>query len=110
MVIRSNLDHVCFCILKVFLKIFKFYFILSLLQINIFLMFSDHFNALISKIIFKKLKYIYYFDILFLMKNTLKKNHNHTLKYSLKYRSNPKDSGSSCKINEWIYKSMNLVS
>jgi len=68
MVIRSNLDHVCFYVLKVFLKIFKFYFIFYLLQINIFLVFSDHFNALMLKIIFKFLKNIYYFDAFFRLK------------------------------------------
>jgi hypothetical protein len=45
-----TLGHVCFCVLKVFLKKFKFFF--SLLQINIFLVFSYHFNDLMSKIIF----------------------------------------------------------
>ena len=41
---------VYFYILKVFLKEFKFF----LLQIKIFLVFLDHFDTLISKIILKK--------------------------------------------------------
>jgi len=41
---------VCFYILKVFLKEIEFF----LLQIKIFLMFLDHFDKLISKIILKK--------------------------------------------------------
>jgi len=44
---------VCFCILKTLLKKIKF-FIFFLLQINIFLVFLDHFDVLILKIIFKK--------------------------------------------------------
>jgi len=40
-----------FCILKAFLKKFDFFF---LLQINIVLVFSNHFDVLMSKIIFKK--------------------------------------------------------
>jgi len=48
----SNL--VCFCVLKIFLKKINFFYFFSLLQINIFLVFLDHFDALISKIIFKK--------------------------------------------------------
>jgi hypothetical protein len=51
------LDSVCFCVLKVFLKKFKFYFIFFI-QINIFLVFLDYFDALISKIIFKNKKII----------------------------------------------------
>jgi hypothetical protein len=43
---------VCFCVSKAFLKKIEFFF--SLLQINIFLVFLDHFDALISKMIFKK--------------------------------------------------------
>jgi hypothetical protein len=43
---------VCFCVLKLFLKKFKFFLFFSLLQINMFLIFLDHFDALISKIIF----------------------------------------------------------
>jgi len=42
-----------FCVSKAFLKKFKNFFIF-LLQIDIFLAFSNYFNALISKIIFKK--------------------------------------------------------
>jgi hypothetical protein len=44
-----------FYVLKIFLKKFKFF---SLLQINIILVFSYHFNALIVKIIFLKKIYI----------------------------------------------------
>ena len=47
---------VCFCVSKVFLKL------LFLLQINIFLVFSDHLDVLISKVIFLKLKKKYYLD------------------------------------------------
>jgi hypothetical protein len=50
----KNRNCICFCVLKVFLKKklnFKFF---SLFQINIFFVFSDYFDALISKIIFKK--------------------------------------------------------
>jgi hypothetical protein len=53
-------DSICFCISKIFLKKNELFLFSSLLQINNFLMFSDHFDTLISKIIFKK---IYYFDI-----------------------------------------------
>jgi hypothetical protein len=42
---------VCFCVSKAFLKKIDFF---SLLQINMFLVFLDHFDALISKMIFKK--------------------------------------------------------
>jgi hypothetical protein len=49
-----TLGHVYFCVLKVFLKNFNFILFFSLLQINIFLVFSDHFNDLMSKIILKK--------------------------------------------------------
>jgi len=47
-------------------------------------MFSNHFDMMISKIIFKKYKII--IDIFFWVKNTLKNNHNHTLKYPLKQK------------------------
>jgi hypothetical protein len=40
-------------------------------------MFSDHFDALISKIIFKKIKK-YIILMHFQVKSTLKSNHNHT--------------------------------
>ena len=42
---------VCFCISKVFLKKINF-FLFFLLQINMFLVFSDIFDMLLSKIIF----------------------------------------------------------
>jgi hypothetical protein len=42
----KNLDQVCFCVLKAFLKKIKFFFIF-LFQINIFLVFLDHFDTLI---------------------------------------------------------------
>jgi hypothetical protein len=45
-----------FCVSKVFLKKFKKLLLFSLLQINIFLVFLDYFNTLMSKIILKKLK------------------------------------------------------
>jgi len=41
---------------KSILKKFKFFLFFYLLQINIFLVFSNHFDVLMSKIIFKKLK------------------------------------------------------
>jgi hypothetical protein len=59
-----------------FLKKFNFF----LLQINIFLVFSDYFDVLMSKIIFFKIKKnIILMD--FRVKSTLKNNHNHTLKH-----------------------------
>jgi len=48
-----NLNSVYFCVLKVFLKVFKIFLFFSLIQNN-FLVFLDHSNVLISKIIFKK--------------------------------------------------------
>ena len=51
-----SIDPVCFCVSKAFLKKFKIFLFFFLLQINIFSVFSDHFNALISKIIFLKIK------------------------------------------------------
>ena len=56
-----------FYVLKIFLKKFKFF---SLLRINIILVFSYHFNALIVKIIC--LKKIYTILIYFNIINTLK--------------------------------------
>jgi len=56
-----------------------FYFFL--LQINIFLVFSDYFDLLMLKIIFKNKKNIIL--IYFWVKNTLKNNHNYTFKYTL---------------------------
>jgi len=47
---------ICFCVSKAILKNFEI-FLFFLLQINIFLVFLDHFDALISKIIFKNKKY-----------------------------------------------------
>jgi hypothetical protein len=49
-VLRENLWLVYFYVLEIFLKKFEFF----LLQINMVLVFLDHFDALISKIIFKK--------------------------------------------------------
>ena len=46
-----------------------------------FLVFSNHFDVLISKIIFKKSKNI--IDMHFHIKNYLKKNHNYTIKQAL---------------------------
>jgi hypothetical protein len=43
------------CVSKAFLKKFEIFF---LLQINMFLMFSNHFDVLTSKMIFKKIKKI----------------------------------------------------
>jgi len=47
-------NAVCFCVLKVLLKKYEFILFFSLLQINIFLVFSYYFNVLMLKIIFKK--------------------------------------------------------
>jgi len=44
---------------NIFLKN-KFYLFFSLLQINIFFVFLDYFDALMSKIIFKKIKKYYF--------------------------------------------------
>jgi hypothetical protein len=41
-----------FCVLKAFLKKFEIFLFFSLFQINIFLMFLDYFDVLMSKIIF----------------------------------------------------------
>jgi len=68
------LRQICFCVSKVFFKKIIF-FIFSLLQINIFLVFSTYFNVLISKMIFKNKKY--YFNA-FPSEKHLKNNHNHT--------------------------------
>jgi hypothetical protein len=43
-----------FCVSKVLLKKFKKLLLFSLLQINIFLVFLDYFDTLMSKIILKK--------------------------------------------------------
>jgi len=62
------------------LKKFKFFLFFSLLQINVFGV-SDHFDALILKIIFKKIKkniILMHFQV----KNTLKSNDNHTYKHN----------------------------
>jgi len=66
-----------FCVLKIVLKktkSFLFYFF----QINIFLLFSDHVDVLLSKIILKK----YYFNT-FINKKHFKNNHNHIFKQFL---------------------------
>jgi len=49
-----------------------------------FLVFSDHFDTLISKIIFLKKIILMYFR----EKNTLKNNYNHTLRYLLNFDLN----------------------
>ena len=59
---------------NVFLKI-KIFLFFYLLQINIFLVFLNHFDVLISKIIFFK-KII---DMFFSMKSYLKSNRDHTI-------------------------------
>jgi hypothetical protein len=43
-VVLVNVIPICFCVLKVFLKKFKFFLFFTLLQINIYL---DYFDALI---------------------------------------------------------------
>jgi len=58
---------ICFCVLKVFLKKINFFFIFFF-KLIYFLVFLDHFDVLISKIILKK----YYFNI-FLNEKYLKK-------------------------------------
>jgi len=50
----SPFDPICFYILKIFLKNLNFILFFSLLQINIFLIFLNHFDVLILKMIFKK--------------------------------------------------------
>jgi len=50
--VLKDYGPICFCILKVLLK--KMIIFFSLLQINPFLVFLDHFDVLISKMIFKK--------------------------------------------------------
>jgi hypothetical protein len=45
---------VYFCVSKNFLKKIEIFLIFSLLQINFIFIFLDHFDVLISKIIFKK--------------------------------------------------------
>jgi len=52
----ETLGLICFCVSKIFLKKFKFFLFFSSLQINIFLVFLDYFDPLISKLIFKKIK------------------------------------------------------
>jgi hypothetical protein len=59
-----------FAFQKCFLKKLKLFLFFYLLQINIFFVFLDHFDVLISKIIFKNKKIL--FDI-FLSKKHFKK-------------------------------------
>ena len=66
------------CLLSHFKNIFLKFFVF-LLQTNIFLVFLNYFNMLISKIFFKKLKI--YILIHFWIKNTLKNNCYYTFKY-----------------------------
>ena len=61
-------------LLKKIKKILLFY----LFQINIFIVFFDYFDALMSKIIFKKNIILIHFRV----KNTLKSNRNHTRKHA----------------------------
>ena len=49
------IGFVCYCVSKTPLKKFKFFLFFSLLQINIFLVFSNYFDVLMWKIIFKKI-------------------------------------------------------
>jgi len=57
---RKHMLLLAFCPVCLFLYLknvfekIKFFLFFSLLQFNIFLLFLDHFNKLISKIIFKK--------------------------------------------------------
>jgi hypothetical protein len=67
---HESYNLICFCVSKIFLKKIEI-FLFFLLQINIFLVFSDYFDVLVSKIICKNKK-IYYFNI-FSSKKYLKK-------------------------------------
>jgi hypothetical protein len=69
-----------FCVSKALLKKFENFLFFSLLQINIFLVFSDYFDALISKIILKNNNNIIIL-MHFQVKNTMKSNRNHVLKH-----------------------------
>jgi len=69
-IIRFIIKLVCLYVLKTFLKKINFYFIFFIL--NLFLVFSDHFDMLILKIIFlNKINIIF---IHLQIKNTLKNN------------------------------------
>jgi len=48
---KKGQDPVYFCVLKVFLKKFNFFICFKLI---FFILFSDYFNILMSKIIYKK--------------------------------------------------------
>jgi hypothetical protein len=48
----STACPVCFCVSIVLSKKFEIFLFFSLLQINIFLVFSDHFDTPMSKMIF----------------------------------------------------------
>jgi hypothetical protein len=52
--VLKDYGPICFCILKALLKKMIIYLFFSLLQINPFLVFLDHFDVLISKMILKK--------------------------------------------------------
>jgi hypothetical protein len=60
----NNTFTVYFCILKVFFFKINFY-LFFLLEINIYLVFSNHFDTLVSKIIFKNKKIISVSKIIF---------------------------------------------
>ena len=92
---NSNLKLICFCILKVLLKKFKFLFMFFYFKL-IFLVFLDHFDTLMSKIISKKYKK--FILIHFQIKNTLKNNHNLTLK-STHSSYNMRERGKDFKVN-----------
>jgi hypothetical protein len=51
---RRKLESICFFVSKALLQKFEIFLFFSWIQINIFLMFLDYFDALISKMIFKK--------------------------------------------------------
>ena len=67
---------VCFYVLKVFLKKFKYFYFSLYFKLIFFLVFSDHFDVLMSKVIVF-LKNIILMS--FRIKNTLKSNCNNTL-------------------------------
>jgi len=67
----------CFCVSKTFLKKSKFFLFFSLLQINIFLVFSDYFDVLHEND-FKKIIIINYFNTFSSEKHFEKQPHSKT--------------------------------
>jgi len=79
----ENLSNVCFWVSKVLLEKFKILNFFLCSKIIYFLVFLDHFNMLMSKIIFFFLKNIILIHLW--VKNTLKSNHNHTPNHVCKH-------------------------